>query len=558
LRNQLQLPGEFARLAGVKLPDAEVLKIARAVGNTDAAQWLRAWIERSQPSPADLRETLPIIVRNLPPAALDSFINRVRERFATPENSGELLRALQTALVSAGLNAPPTLQDWVQERIADSLRALESDHAASWTLISAGAGGSPWGIDERPCRDGRTMAVLTSLPPPRGGEWEQRTGVLRSHEFACPAQLSFWICGHRGVPPGSPHELNYIRLVDGQGAELAREYPPRNDTAREVRWSLAVHAGKPVRLEVVDGDSGRAYAWLAVGRFSPAIVTVEMPTTEARVLALTELGASFPIPTFAVRLGNLLTRDDLSESTRLKLFALVARYPEAEEAVATEFKRSPSRRQLRYAEAMVATRAGAALLLGLAPGRLLTEPLIRERLAAWNDPQLRARLEDLVRQLPPAAPETDAMLVRRLQQFEAARAAGKLDVAAGAKVFVANCAVCHRIGAQGGVVGPQLDGTKNRGAERLCEDILDPNRAVDPAFRAVTATLKDDSAVSGLVRREDDAVLVLVDALGQEHTLQKRDLASRQAGALSLMPSNFAEIISETDFHHLIAWLLTQ
>jgi putative heme-binding domain-containing protein len=33
--------------------------------------------------------------------------------------------------------------------------------------------------------------------------------------------------------------------------------------------------GRKVRLEVVDGDTGSAYAWLAVGGFDPAVLTVE-------------------------------------------------------------------------------------------------------------------------------------------------------------------------------------------------------------------------------------------------------------------------------------------
>ena len=40
------------------------------------------------------------------------------------------------------------------------------------------------------------------------------------------------------------------------------------------------------------------------------------------------------------------------------------------------------------------------------------------------------------------------------------------------------------------MVGPQLDGVGTRGLERLIEDVLDPNRNVDPAFRASHVTLE--------------------------------------------------------------------
>src|SRR5207302_789858 len=46
--------------------------------------------------------------------------------------------------------------------------------------------------------------------------------------------------------------------------------PPRNATAGQFTWNLSKHAGKQGFIELVDGDTGNAYAWLAVGRFSLA------------------------------------------------------------------------------------------------------------------------------------------------------------------------------------------------------------------------------------------------------------------------------------------------
>ena len=64
-----------------------------------------------------------------------------------------------------------------------------------------------------------------------------------------------------------PHDKNFVRLVDAKtGAELKRAYPPRNDTGRPVRWKLT--PGKKVTVEVVDGDTGAAFAWIGVTRFS--------------------------------------------------------------------------------------------------------------------------------------------------------------------------------------------------------------------------------------------------------------------------------------------------
>ena len=49
---------------------------------------------------------------------------------------------------------------------------------------------------------------------------------------------------------------------------LIQTTPPRNDIAVRVDWDLDEFKGSQAYVEIVDGDSNRAYAWLAVGRFS--------------------------------------------------------------------------------------------------------------------------------------------------------------------------------------------------------------------------------------------------------------------------------------------------
>jgi putative heme-binding domain-containing protein len=111
---------------------------------------------------------------------------------------------------------------------------------------------------------------------------------------------------------------------------------------------------------------------------------------------------------------------------------------------------------------------------------------------------------------------------------------------------------------KGGLVGPQLTGIGNRGAERLCEDILDPNRNVDHAFRQTILTLKSGDSLAGLFRRDDGAQVILANATGAEMAVARADIAERRESDLSLMPDNFAEAISETDFVNLMAFLLAQ
>jgi len=111
---------------------------------------------------------------------------------------------------------------------------------------------------------------------------------------------------------------------------------------------------------------------------------------------------------------------------------------------------------------------------------------------------------------------------------------------------------------KGSKIGPQLDGIGIRGLDRLLEDILDPSRNVDQAFRTTSITLNDGKIVSGLFLREDGEVLVLADDKGKEVRVAKETVDRKTTLQLSPMPANFGDQIIEADMVHLLAYLLEQ
>ena len=150
--------------------------------------------------------------------------------------------------------------------------------------------------------------------------------------------------------------------------------------------------------------------------------------------------------------------------------------------------------------------------------------------------------------------ELDTLIATRVS----ALAKAKPDLETGANVFKMNCAACHQIKGEGGLIGPQLDGIGARGPARLCEDILDPNRNVDAHFHLHMLTLKDGSTFAGFLKAELGQIQLLADATGKEHRIAKKDIAKTEVTPISLMPPTFGQTLDEATFIDLLGYLLSE
>lgn len=254
-----------------------------------------------------------------------------------------------------------------------------------------------------------------------------------------------------------------------------------------------------------------------------------------------------------------------AESERIELREQIAaslaatNQPAAHAALVKALETAPARLQTTIALGLAGSVQGGERLLdavaaGKASARLLQERPVELRLQQARVGNLKERLAKLTKGLPAAD--------QRLQELASKRRAGfheaKPDAALGLKVFEKHCAACHQIANKGTKIGPQLDGIGIRGLERLLEDTLDPNRNVDQAFRSTTLVLSGGQLVQGLFLRQDGKVLVMADNQGKELRTPLDDVQERLVSPLSPMPANWAEVIPDTDFYHLLAYLLAQ
>jgi putative heme-binding domain-containing protein len=598
LRNQLQTPDGFQKLSSLSLSEADsraIADVSVGVKSADAGSFVLKHIRRITEPRENLINYLRHAGRYAPEADLDALGEIVRAKFpGDPDAQFTSYKSVQDGFTKRGAGLSDGLRAWAAN-LAGQLLAPVDESRMPWVSVpvkGADSSENPWTLEKRKSADGdRDSLFLSSLPA-----GETLTGIIQSRPFTIPAKFSFFLAGHDGEPDHPPVQRNSVRLVDAATrVVLIKVGPPRNDTAQRVTWDLSRHAGKQGILEIVDGHDDDGYAWLAAGRFEPPVVslpefipnstsqrqqnaadlarTVPLPEMETPMAQLFAAEASTPAAraaaaralvalnqqTYLPLLAKNLADTNQTPALREKLAGLLAELnsPAAREATLGALGAAPRRLQIKLAQTLAGNAAGADALLTLAESRklspqILLDRVVKERLAAAKLPQFKGRYEKLTADLAPASAEMQRLINARHAGFNPEL----VSVGRGGTVFEKTCAVCHQIDGKGAVVGPQLDGVGTRGLERLIEDVLDPNRNVDPAFHTTNVTLKDDTVITGLLRREEGEVLVFADSTGKEITVPKKEIAERRESELSLMPANFGDLLSMEDFNDLMAFLL--
>ncbi len=118
------------------------------------------------------------------------------------------------------------------------------------------------------------------------------------------------------------------------------------------------------------------------------------------------------------------------------------------------------------------------------------------------------------------------------------------------------CSACHRLGNEGGDVGPDLTriGTVRSGRD-LLESVVLPSASVAQGFENYAIATKDDRLLTGVIVRQTADVLVLREASGGEQRLTRDSIDEMKRQATSLMPDGLPRAVSREEFRDLLAFL---
>jgi len=133
------------------------------------------------------------------------------------------------------------------------------------------------------------------------------------------------------------------------------------------------------------------------------------------------------------------------------------------------------------------------------------------------------------------------------------------DPRRGAVVFGAHtsaCLSCHKVGAHGGKVGPNLSAAGACStAEEVVEGVFWPNRTVKKGFNAIAIEDSKGRILQGILKEDGENEVVITDATGITHRIPKKEIEDRREIG-SLMPEGLPASMTVEQRRDLVRYLL--
>jgi putative heme-binding domain-containing protein len=123
------------------------------------------------------------------------------------------------------------------------------------------------------------------------------------------------------------------------------------------------------------------------------------------------------------------------------------------------------------------------------------------------------------------------------------------------------CIQCHRIGDEGGVVGPSLQAIGSRlKPQELLESVLLPSKLIAEGYAGVTIETADGRLLTGRIEHEDGERIILRPASASEPSvvLAPEDVIARERLTTSNMPTGTVNVLARDEILDLIAYLAAQ
>ncbi len=154
---------------------------------------------------------------------------------------------------------------------------------------------------------------------------------------------------------------------------------------------------------------------------------------------------------------------------------------------------------------------------------------------------------------PAADKQADIVRYKRLlTEAEFTRA----NPAKGRALFERTCLTCHTLYGQGGNIGPDLTGSNRANLDYILTEIINPSEVMQESYQLVTVTTRDGRTLAGNAAAEDAQQLTLR-LIGQDTTIAKSEILSREKSPVSMMPEGLLKPLADDEVRDLLAYLRT-
>jgi len=123
----------------------------------------------------------------------------------------------------------------------------------------------------------------------------------------------------------------------------------------------------------------------------------------------------------------------------------------------------------------------------------------------------------------------------------------------------AQCIRCHRMGNEGGSIGPELSALASKYTKRdVLESMIEPSKVISEQFQNMTIVKKTGDPETGRIVDEDENHIVIQpNLLARDRvSIQKSDVAERRPSKVSPMPEGLLNQFSKDEILDLLAYLM--
>ena len=132
------------------------------------------------------------------------------------------------------------------------------------------------------------------------------------------------------------------------------------------------------------------------------------------------------------------------------------------------------------------------------------------------------------------------------------------DVVRGHEIFTkAQCASCHRVGAHGESVGPDLTNLAQRFSLReAVESTVDPSKVIPARYASKTILTNDGNQFTGMAVKQADGSYFILQSDGRRVRVNANEVSQIKDSKVSAMPHGLLDNFSEIEINDLFAFIM--